>query len=285
LVVVSLLLFLRPLVNLLQLALHDDNASHIPLIPVIALWLFWIEREKIFQSIRFGPLASIPLIFGALLLGGTAWLHRITWTADNLLSASILSLVLLWIAAFLACFGVEAARKARFELGFLLLMVPPPDFILDRVIYFLQWGSAELSGVLFELCNVPALKEGFTFHLAHVSIEVARECSGIRSSLALLILALVVVHLYFRSFWSKAIFLVVGMAVMVVKNAVRIVTLTLLASYVDPSFLFGHLHRDGGVVFFLLGIGLLIPVFWLLQRFEHAQRSPGNAEVGKVQGN
>jgi hypothetical protein len=38
--------------------------------------------------------------------------------------------------------------------------------------------------------------------------------------------------------------------------------------YVDPSFLFGTLHRDGGIVFFLLGLLLLLPVLLLLQRGE-----------------
>jgi exosortase/archaeosortase family protein len=61
---------------------------------------------------------------------------------------------------------------------------------------------------------------------------------------------------------------VVGLFVMILKNGVRIVTLTLLASYVDPGFLYGRLHREGGVVFFLLGLLLLFPVLWLLQRGE-----------------
>jgi len=55
---------------------------------------------------------------------------------------------------------------------------------------------------------------------------------------------------------------------MVLKNGIRIVTLSLLAVYVDPNFLFGTLHRDGGIVFFLLGLLLLLPVLLLLQRGE-----------------
>ena len=52
---------------------------------------------------------------------------------------------------------------------------------------------------------------------------------------------------------------------MIVKNGIRIVTLTLLAIYVDPSFLYGRLHREGGIVFFLIGLLLLLPVYLLLQ--------------------
>jgi len=71
-------------------------------------------------------------------------------------------------------------------------MVPIPNFLLDRLIFLLQEGSAWITGALFDLVGVPALREGLVFHLAKVSIEVAKECSGIRSSMALLILALLV---------------------------------------------------------------------------------------------
>jgi exosortase/archaeosortase family protein len=60
---------------------------------------------------------------------------------------------------------------------------------------------------------------------------------------------------------------------MVLKNGVRIVTLTLLATYVDPGFLYGKLHRQGGVVFFLFGLLLMWPILWLLQRSEPKRTS------------
>ena len=55
---------------------------------------------------------------------------------------------------------------------------------------------------------------------------------------------------------------------MIIKNGIRIATLTLLGNYVDPDFLYGKLHRRGGIVFFLIGLGLLIPVYQLLRRGE-----------------
>ena len=104
--------------------------------------------------------------------------------------------------------------------------------------------------------------------MPRISIEVAAECSGIRSSLALLILAILVAHFCLRTFWKQAVLVLAGLFVMIFKNGVRVVTLTLLASYVDPNFLYGRLHHEGGVVFFLLGLAILAPVLWLLERSE-----------------
>jgi exosortase/archaeosortase family protein len=93
--------------------------------------------------------------------------------------------------------------------------------------------------------------------------------------MALLLLALVVAHLAFRPLWKKVVFVAAGLLVMIVKNGVRIATLSLLANYVDPDFLFGRLHREGGGVFFVLGLFLLVPLYWLLKRGEASVATSG----------
>jgi exosortase/archaeosortase family protein len=86
--------------------------------------------------------------------------------------------------------------------------------------------------------------------------------------MALLIIALLLAHFAFGRVWKKVVFVMAGLCMMLIKNGIRIATLTLLANYVNPDFLYGSLHHEGGVVFFLLGLALLIPVFWLLRRGE-----------------
>ena len=208
------------------------------------------------------------------MLPGLIFLARSFHTEPLSSSTYAFALVLLWIAGFALAFGHEALKMARFPLLFLFLFVPLPDVILGRVVYVLQKGSAELSAFFFQFTSVPVLREGFVFHLPRFTIEVARECSGIRSSIALLVLALLVGHFFLRTFWKQVVFLLAGFAVMIIKNGIRIVTLTLLANYVDPGFLHGDLHREGGVVFFMIGLVLLVPIFWLLQRGESQDEQP-----------
>jgi len=118
---------------------------------------------------------------------------------------------------------------------FLLLMVPIPDFLLSRAIFWLRSGSAEVSYALFQLLGVPVLRSGFIFSLPGVTIEIAQECSGIRSSLALVIMGLLAGHLFLRSPWTKAALALAVLPLAIVKNGIRIVTLSLLSIYVDPS--------------------------------------------------
>ena len=94
---------------------------------------------------------------------------------------------MIWIGAFALCYGSRVARAAAFPLLFLLLMVPLPEAVLDKTIYLLQLGSTEIACLLFKVCQVPVFATGFILSLPSVSIEVAKECSGIRSSVALFI--------------------------------------------------------------------------------------------------
>ena len=271
------LLLLHPVREFVSYALANDNASHLLLIPVISAWILFLERDRIFKirssDLRVGLLffmAGAAFALVAFSLGSA-------WSSLNRLSVYIFALVLLWIAGFAFFFGRTAFSQARFPLAFLVLTIPIPEFFLDQAIYLLQKGSAEIAAVLFDLSGVPVLREGFVFHFAHVNIEVARECSGIRSSLALLILAILVAHFYLKTFWKQVALVVAGLLVMILKNGVRIVTLTLLASYVDPGFLYGRLHHEGGVFFFLLGLLMLAPLLWFLERSEPKEAAPAGS--------
>jgi exosortase len=261
-------LFWKPCVALVRFSLVNDDASHVVLIPFISAWLIYREQKQIFPRVSFDySLAGVLFTISAVTY---IWTLRspASWTQADMLAGYALALVFLWISGFALFFGRAALNYGRFPLVFLFLTIPLPDALLKHSIYLLQKGSADITELIFDLVGVPALREGFVFHLARINIEVAKECSGIRSSLALLILALVIGHLLLPTLWKQVVFVIAGLLIMVVKNGVRIATLTILAQYVDPGFLYGRLHHEGGVVFFLVGLVLLLPILWLLQRSE-----------------
>ncbi len=281
----SLLIFWHPLVELVHFAIVSEIASHVVLIPFLSAWVLYCERKQIIPISSYDfPAACAPLLLTIFLAVWEVWAPA-NWSFVSKLTVYTLALVLVWIAGFAFFFGRAALFFRRFPFLFLFLTVPLPEFLPNQMILFLQKASTELTAALFDLLSVPYLREGFVFHLAHVNIEVAHACSGIRSSTALFILGLLAGHFALRAFWRQATFLVIGVFVMVVKNAVRIVTLTLLASYVDPEFLYGNLHREGGVVFFLLALLMLAPFLWLLQRGEKPRRESTDTTVLKTQEN
>jgi exosortase len=263
--VVCCLAFLKPLLAAASYSFYNDSASHIILIPFLVAYLLYVDHRSIMRG-RF-DFAAICFALPAALLVVLALRPPALLSSGNVpLSISILAFVLFLIAGFVAIYGRRTAAQQSFSLAFLLFLIPVPDPILNRIIYSLQVGSAQIAEWLFDLTGTPALRQGFVFHLPTVNIEVAQECSGIRSSLALLILALLVAHFTLSKVWKKTLFVVAGLVIVFVKNGIRIATLTILANNVNPDFLYGRLHRGGGVVFFLVGLALLLPVHWLLRR-------------------
>jgi exosortase len=230
--------------------------------------LLYMERKRIFPAVRpaFAAGAGV-IIAGALLYILAAW-NVFSLQGNAALSLGTLAFVIVCVGAFLAAYGFIATRSAHFLLLFLLLMIPLPDGVLAWTIHLLQQGSTDLTCLLFKMVGVPFLREGFVISLPSVTIEVAAECSGIRSSIAVVILCLLVSHLYLRTPWKIVLFMLCVLPITIVKNAIRIVTLTLLSIYVDASFLRGKLHHQGGFVFFGIGLLLLLPVFLVLEKSE-----------------
>ena len=277
-VAVSALLFLRVISGLVAYSLHHESSSHLILIPFVSAYLLYTERARIFRTTRYSTVPGLALVLVGIALYWFAAKGYLPLEGNEWLSTAALSIVLIWMGGFLACYGSVATRAAAFPLLFLLFMVPLPDPVLERTILVLQQQSTNIATLLFKAVGVPVFREGFVLTVPGQSIEVAKECSGIRSSMALFITCLIAGHLFLRTKWRIALFALISLPVAIIKNGIRIVTLTLLSVHVDPSFLTGNLHHEGGFVFFLLALALLAPVFHVLEKSER-RRELRNPDV------
>jgi exosortase len=154
---------------------------------------------------------------------------------------------------------------------FLAFMVPLPTVVEYWAIRVLQLGSAEFVAVLFSLTGVPVLREGTVFQLPGIAIEVAPQCSGIRSSMALVITCVLAGHMFLTTTWKKIVLVLAVIPITMFKNGIRIVTLTLLGVYVDRGFLTSSLHTDGGILFFIIALCLMAPILFVLRKSERTK--------------
>ena len=279
-IVISSVAFYKTLGAVIRYSLaSSDSSSHIVLIPIISFFLLYLERQRIFSVTRASIVPGASLALLGILLDWLVNRSSIPQEGNWRLCLETLCVVLVWIAGFLLCYGFAALRAAAFPLLFLLLMVPLPDVILDRAVYALQSGSTEISYLIFQLVGTPVSRHGFLLSVPGVTIEVAKECSSIRSSIALFITCLLAAHLYLRTAWKKFVFVILGLLLSVVKNGIRITTLTLLSVYVDPGFLYGRLHRQGGFVFFLIALLILLPVFLWMEKSDKKRKPAGSPDA------
>jgi len=252
-----------------ELAQYSEQSSSFWIIPLISISLLYERRLTVFANTRFLPSGLVLAAMGAAIFAASFSLHNHFSRADaNILA--ILGVVVSLAGAFLACYGKDAWREARFPLGFLLFAVPIPQIILVPLVRWLQFGSAAVVSLLFTLLHVQYVRDGLSFYLSSLNIEIAPECSGIRSSFALLVLVVLLSHLALHSTWRRLILILTAVPLVLVKNGIRIVTLSLLTIYVNPTVISGPLHRSGGFLFFGVVLAIEGLLCWLLQRSETA---------------
>lgn len=218
-----------PLRDLLANPERSEYYSHILLIPVVSGFFLFMGRKEIFSNLKYSYSAGIPLIIIGLLLYVLGWSRGQDLNQNDYASLMTFSVILFWIGAFILVYGTQAFRKGIFPLLFLVFMIPIPSILMEKTISLLLAGSTAATHMLFYLTGIPFLKEGAVFHLPGMSIQVAKECSGIRSSLGLIITGILAGHLFLRRGWKKFVLILFIYPITVLKNGIRIVTLSSLA--------------------------------------------------------
>ena len=277
LLAVSQAVFAPVWVEWARLSLQDRRYANALLIPAISAGLIFLRRREVFLAPGYWPRLGVPLIvFGIASYTGSSALPL---PVIESLGVNVFAAVLTCVGTFVLVYGKRPLAAARFPLLFLLLTIPIPPGLLDTVIAGLQRASAETAYALFQLSGETIYRDAFTFSLPGVSIEIASECSGIRSTSALFIASILVGHLFLRSGWRKLGLTASTVPVAIFTNAVRIVTMSLLAVHGSPRFLYGDLHNYSGKLFSLLSLSLLAAVLFLLHKSERGRQRRAEAET------
>jgi exosortase len=261
-------LYWTPLNALMTFSFHSGIYPYTGVIPLLSACLIYMEKERIFSHVRYDWGIGSTLLFLALAM---RWCDRVysgVLSPNDSLSLVTLSFVLVWIGVFVMCYGTRTLQAAAFQSSLLLLVVPLPQVILERSILILQGCSTQAAGILYGLAGVPVFRDGFRLSLPGIDVEVAEECSGIRSGLALFITSLLMGYIFLRSPWRRLWLVLAAFPITVFKNGLRIVLISWLM--VDPSTAsFGaRVHRHLGIPFSFLGLSLLGLLVISLRKFE-----------------
>lgn len=276
------LVFRGPLVSLASHAALSDLHSYILLIPFVSVYLGYNRRRQLPKET-----AGSPLIGGSLLGLGLITLV-LSWTLPAARSLGLNDLIALQTVAFLACvfaggfffLGRAGMRVLAFPAAFLAFMIPMPDQVVNALETGYKLASADAAAVLFGLSGVPVFREGQVFQLPGITLEVAQECSGIRSSWVLLIAATVGANLFLKTGWLRAAVMAFVIPLGIVRNGFRILVLGLLCVRLDPSWIDSPIHKQGGPLFFALSLIPLALLLWCLRAWERrATRSESAASL------
>ena len=267
--------FHRALFDLARHAANSDLHSHILLIPFISAYLLYIRKAELPKTYRSSPTAAVgAFTCGLLAFFGEKIFHTsLSPISQNdylaLMAASVICFI---IAGGFVFLGTKWMAAATFPVFFLVFAIPLPDAAVSFLETASKLGSAEATHLFFYLSGMPFFREDLVFQLPGIALEVARECSGIRSSWVLFITSLLVSNLFLRNPWRRAILVFFVIPLGLLRNGLRILVIGLLCVHIGPEMIHSTIHRRGGPLFFALSLVPLLILMWWLRRAEH-QRS------------
>jgi exosortase len=251
-ILLTLLYFLYSsvLASLFRQWAEDANYSHGFFVPLFSVFLLWKGRHV------WKP--SLPSFSGLVLVIGAMGL-LIVGTLGAELFLPRVSFVLLIGGLVVYFAGWQMLRALLAPWLVLSLMIPIPVIVFNEIAFPLQLLASRLASSSLELLRVPVLREGNIIVLSSMSLDVVEACSGIRSLMSLICLAVFYVLLVEqRRQWIRWLLVVLAVPVALAANAMRIVGSALLAQYAGSQYAEGFFHAFSGWLIFALALGLLI---------------------------
>jgi exosortase len=263
-----LALLYAPIVGRLIAEWWDDpNYSHGFLVPVFAGYLIWQRRGALAALQAPGNWLGLPV-----LLGGLAMLVLGEIGAERFLAAMSLIVVLAGLVLF--HLGRAWFRPIAFPLAYLTFMVPLPAILFYAVAFPLQQLAARNAAWTLDALGVPVLLDGNVLQLANLTLGVTEACSGIRSLVSMLAVAVAWGYLTLPGFWSSALLVASVVPITVVANAGRVVATGLIGQYAGVEYATGVFHTFSGWVIFVIAFIGLLGVHGVIQLVQ-GRRRPG----------
>jgi exosortase len=264
--VVGFLVFGRTVIDLFHS--RTELYSHIPAIYLIIGYVLFTERKRIFSEAGYSPVYGAGLVLFGCMLYFFGITNQSGFSPNDCSSILSLAFAVYLAGIFLLSFGLKTLRKAQFAVLLLLFTIPIPDLVLDKVIYFLQVQSYNAACWVLDAVGLYPIKQGFSIILPGLSVVVAKRCSGIRSSIALLIVSTLYARYFLRTNWARLPLIILTMFVAPFKNGLRIATLVWLGIYWDKKIFASSLHTAGGIPFFFIGLAWLTMILLVLSKVE-----------------
>ena len=273
----------------------DDNYSHGLLVPFVIGYIVWLEFDKL-KAARDKPLfwlgGSVVLFALLLLLGGTLGAELFTQR---------ISLVLMLVGIVIYFFGAKILQFLIVSFALLLLAIPIPQIIFNKIAFPLQIWASQFAVWGIRLFEVASVRKGNVIEILPrgatqiIALEVVEACSGIRSLMTLITLALILAYftrtkrdfiengwlslLKNYDFWRAVILMLAAIPIAILTNAARVTATGVLTFYYGKQATESFVHEVLGWLVYVVALGLLIGLNFVLKNFHHRDTETPREEI------
>ena len=268
---------------------NDENYSHGLLIPFVIAYILWTQRERVSKYVSrpnaiWGSMGIMLGLFG--LWAGTAG-------AELFVQRTSLVVMLAGIVVYFG--GLTLLRLALVPLALIMLAIPIPAIVLNKIAFPLQLLASRCAVAAIAAFNIPVLRQGNVIELMPLGatqpkrLEVVEACSGIRSLMTLVTLAVVFAYFTYpregnsnqrgggegpsvrplKSFavWRSIVIVSSAVPIAILTNVLRVSGTGVLARFYGSKVADGFFHSFSGWVMYVVAFLMLFAVGWSLDRF------------------
>lgn len=247
---------------------NDPDNSHGLLILPLAVYFAWRRRAQWLAA----PLAPARKVGFATVLAGLVIFFVGRLGIEFFLTRFSLLVILAGLVLYFG--GKRRLRIMAFPICLLLLAIPIPVLVFNLVALPLQSLASYSSAGVLDFCSVPVLRDGNVIHLANISLGVAEACSGIRSLMSLIALAVVIGYLKWPHLPQRIVLVLVAIPLAIALNITRVTGTAVIATYWNQEYAMGFFHQFSGWLVFVLAFLLLFGAASLTDRLMPARRRP-----------
>ena len=255
---VFLLLYAATFKDLFQTWSTEEDYSHGFLIIPVSLYLVWRRKDELLKQ------PFHPNKWGIPILAVWAALYFLGYAGD-ISTFVTYSMIVLILGTVITIAGNAIAKLVLFPILFLFFMLPIPSEIYTMLTNPLKLIATNASVWVLNLLNVPVYQEGNLMHLPHYSMQVVVACSGIRSLISVVALALLMGYVLFKSNVKRSILFLFSLPISILGNILRITVTGLLAYHVSSEMAEGYSHTLAGLVTFTISFIVLFLGVYLIQ--------------------
>ncbi|MDA3789502.1 MAG: exosortase/archaeosortase family protein [Desulfobacula sp.] len=239
----------------------DPNFSHGFLIPFVALYMVWYKKNEIALISHEPSKTGIFIIILGMLV-------HIAGNVGSELFLMRFSMIITLSGIIIYYFGFKMFRKVLVPVAYLIIMIPIPSILWNKLAFPLQLFAANISSQSINLLNIPVFREGNILHLANTSLEVVDACSGLRSLTSLIALTGVFAFLAPLGIFKKWILFFSAIPIAVAVNVIRLTITGAMAAWIGPETAQGFLHDMSGLIIFGAALILVYIVFIIEMKIE-----------------
>src|SRR5579859_3034817 len=242
--------------------IDSEEYSHGLLIPPVAAFLIWQQRDRLERVPFTGSGWGVALV----LLGGAVLIVGQLGTVFTIVQYAYVITLCGLILSFL---GWSAFRLIAVPLLILLFMIPLPQFALANLSTKLQLLSSQIGVDVMRLFNISVFVEGNVIDLGGYKLQVAEACSGLRYLFPLMTLGFLMAYFYKGAPWKRLVLFLSSIPITVLMNSIRVGIIGITVEHGGIRMAEGFLHEFQGWMIFMISTVLMIAEIALLNRVGH----------------